>query len=539
MSKATRFAPSLVALLLGCSALSSAAQAGWFSSDSTPAAAKTDNKAASAPQPGTNLDDSIRQAQMLRLAGNYAEALNHLSQMMIVAADDSRVISEYGKTLVSMGRTDEAEKFLTRAQQLQPNDWTIYSALGVAYDQMGNQKDAQTNYEGALALKPGEPSVLNNYALSRMLAKDPVTARKLADRAEIANAAAHDDKIARNIAMIRSMAPDASNNFTVNTPAPSPVPVAAPHVAVAAAPLAPIPGAEPVPLIIHPAPAPMASNAPPRPLANTMVAQVQPQPAQPLNQKPRGVVMQTVPVDPLAGPVQGAAKAGPVESKPTATHAPRSLQPNTVQAGSETPVKTAAKADAPKPAAEPAKPASPAQSLEAKAEAVAKTLTKPGAITQAKLEANRDMPAKSEPAKPAQPAMAQAKPEASKTLQAKSEPAKPAQPAMAQAKPEASKTLQAKSEPTKPAQPAMAQAKPEASKTLQAKSETTKPAAPAAALSVPVKAADVKPSAGQSTPKVLASAPMKAAEAKSAAGKTAAAKPKDVIPGLRLSANAY
>ena len=108
---------------------------------------------------------------------------------MLVAADDPRVITEYGKTLAAMGRADEAVNFLTRAQQLQPNDWTVYSALGVAYDQSGDQKNAQINYEHALALKPGEPSVLNNYALSRMLAKDPDMALKLASRAEIAKAA--------------------------------------------------------------------------------------------------------------------------------------------------------------------------------------------------------------------------------------------------------------------------------------------------------------------------------------------------------------
>ena len=64
----------------------SAAQAGWFSSDSKPAeTAKKDDKAQAAPQPATNLDDSIRQAQVLRLAGNYQEALNQLSQLMLVA----------------------------------------------------------------------------------------------------------------------------------------------------------------------------------------------------------------------------------------------------------------------------------------------------------------------------------------------------------------------------------------------------------------------------------------------------------------------
>jgi Flp pilus assembly protein TadD len=387
MPKAIRFAPTLAALLLGCGTLTSAAQAGWFSSDPKPAeTTQKDDKAQAAPQPATTMDDSIRQAQMLRLAGNYKEALNHLSQLMLVAADDSRVITEYGKTLVSMGRADEAEKFLTRAQQLQPNDWTVYSALGVAYDEQDNQKDAQINYERALALKPGEPSVLSNYALSRMLAKDPITAGKLADRAEIANAAAKDDKIARNIAMIRSAAPQV-DNFAVNSPAPSPVPntaaalpMAAPHVAVATVPLAPAQHFQPM-TIAQPAPAVMAPSAPPRVLAANSVIQAEPQMPQLLNQQPRGVVMQAVPVDPLAGPV--ASKTG------AATRAPRALQPE-AQANTETSMK-AARADAPKPAGAQV---SPAESLEARAEAIAKTLNKPGAIAQAKADANRGLPAK-------------------------------------------------------------------------------------------------------------------------------------------------
>ena len=37
--------------------------------------------------------------------------------------------------------------------ELQPNDWTLYSALGVAYDQLGDQTSARTAYEHALALQ--------------------------------------------------------------------------------------------------------------------------------------------------------------------------------------------------------------------------------------------------------------------------------------------------------------------------------------------------------------------------------------------------
>src|SRR5579863_6913600 len=361
MPKAATFAPPLIAVLLGCSALSNAAQAGWFDTGSKPPApvVKQDDKPK--PLPAVTLDDSIREAQMLRLAGNYQEALTNLSQLMLVAADDARVIAEYGKTLASMGRADEAEKFLTRAQELQPDDWTIYSALGVAYDEIGNQKQAQVNYEHALALKPGESSVLNNYALSRMLAQDPASARKLADRAAVANASAKHEKIARNIAMIRSMSPAASESVAANTPAPGTIvpPVTAPvvHAAVATAVLPPVKVTQPV-------------MPPAKPVTAASASQAQPQKAQAVNQVPAGVVMQRVPVDPLAGPV--------APKTAVATHEPRVLQPKPPADGS---VNVASKADISKPivaaASKPqsvalAKPALPAAkvSLAVKAEDV-------------------------------------------------------------------------------------------------------------------------------------------------------------------------
>jgi hypothetical protein len=203
---------------------------------------------------------------------------------MLLASDDARVISEYGKTLASMGRAQDAVNFLTRAQQLQPGDWTLFSAMGVAYDQLGEQKNAQDAYEHALSIKPNEPSVLSNYALSRLLAKDPEMAHKLVARAESAGGMA-DDKIARNIAMIRSLAPE------------QPV---APPVAAAS----------------QPAPVSVAQN----PGAHGSEAA-----------HDNRVVMQRVPADPLAGPV---AKPVPVN---TATQAPRTLQPQVSAEASPTP----------------------------------------------------------------------------------------------------------------------------------------------------------------------------------------------------------
>lgn len=339
MSKAHHFAPPLLVLFLGCTILSGGAQAGWFDSDkpqAKPAQPEAKAKAAGPAVPSANLEESIRQAQLLRLAGSYPEAVKHLSQLMMVAADDPRVVSEYGKTLAQMGRASDAMNFLTRASQLSPTDWTVYSALGVAYDEVGNQKQAQSAYEHALTLKPGEPSVLNNYALSRLLAKDTDMARTLAGRAEAANATDKDDKIARNIAMIRSMAPATAPSVAVNKPSPAPT-------------------------------APMAQQILARPLAPQKVTQA-PLPA-PSALEGR-VVMQRVPVDPLAGPV--------------ANQAPRPLQP---AAKIDAP-----KAETPKPPSKPdmvkalpARPAEPANAV-AKAEPAAKPVAKPVATAIAKTE---------------------------------------------------------------------------------------------------------------------------------------------------------
>jgi Flp pilus assembly protein TadD len=230
-----------------------------------------------------DLESGIHQAQTLRTAGQYDDAIHILSQLMLVNSDDPRVVAEYGKALAQKGRAKDATDFLNRAIELSANDWTLYSALGVSYDQLGNQTAARTAYEHALVLKPNEPSVLNNYALSRMMADDGVGARALMARAQAAGGAS-DSKIAANIALVNKLA--STKPDVVAVP---------PKTAAAAAPAqaqnASVPAAKPVAT----ASLPSVQNAP-RSLA--------PSPQQAAANG--GVVMQAVPVDPLAGPVKAA-----------------------------------------------------------------------------------------------------------------------------------------------------------------------------------------------------------------------------------------
>ena len=211
----TRFTAPLIALLLcstalaGCASgsegiLSSLAPSKKACRGSGEAGRRCGRNAAGAAT--MDIESAVHQAQMQRLAGHYDDAIHILSQIMLVASDDPRVVGEYGKTFAQKGRAQEAVQFLTRATELQPNDWSFYSALGVAYDQVGDQSNARMAYERALKLNPNEPSVLNNYALSRMMANDPDTARQLIARAQAAGGAS-DPKIARNIEMVNKLAP--------------------------------------------------------------------------------------------------------------------------------------------------------------------------------------------------------------------------------------------------------------------------------------------------------------------------------------------
>jgi Flp pilus assembly protein TadD len=82
-----------------------------------------------------NLTSELTKAKTLRQQGDFGGAAHALAQLMLVAPDDARVIGEYGKVMVNQGRSDDAIAFLKHALDMAPNDWSLYSAIGMAYDQ--------------------------------------------------------------------------------------------------------------------------------------------------------------------------------------------------------------------------------------------------------------------------------------------------------------------------------------------------------------------------------------------------------------------
>jgi hypothetical protein len=221
-----RFAVRFAGLLLGASALSGCGMLGGDDASAVPP-----RPSASGVSPvASDVASAVQQAQLLRLKGDFDGATRLLSEAMLAAPDDPRVVGEYGKLLAQEGHNADAVQFLQRAIQLQPNDWTLYSALGVAYDRSNDHDNARLAYERALALRPGEAAILNNYAMSRMLVGDNVAARTLLMQAQAAGST--DPKIKANLALLDSM-PDTR----LAEAAPAPV---KPVTAVSGNPLPPV-----------------------------------------------------------------------------------------------------------------------------------------------------------------------------------------------------------------------------------------------------------------------------------------------------------
>ena len=207
----------LAALSFALTILATDASAQLFGRRSDEATAPTQaapaNRAPTNKAPANNatestpgdLESALVKAQLSRRMGDLAEATRILSQLVLFAPDDSRVMGEYGKTFAAQGRSDDAIAFLERAIQIQPNEWSYHSAMGVAYDQKGNYPLAQAAYGRALALRPGEPSALNNAALSYLQSGDIETAERMVHEAQAVSTPADKPRIEQTVALVERL----------------------------------------------------------------------------------------------------------------------------------------------------------------------------------------------------------------------------------------------------------------------------------------------------------------------------------------------
>lgn len=105
-------------------------------------------------------------ARNLRYAGSAGDAARVLEQRRSLYGSDPAFLIELGKAKLADGKTAAAIGYLKEARKLNPKNWGVHSALGIAYDMGQDFKAAEASYRKALALSPNNSAVMNNLAFS-------------------------------------------------------------------------------------------------------------------------------------------------------------------------------------------------------------------------------------------------------------------------------------------------------------------------------------------------------------------------------------
>jgi Flp pilus assembly protein TadD len=141
----------------------------------------------------------LNYANMLRMTGRNEQALAVMQQVAISYPTDREVLAAYGKSQAAAGQLEQALNTISRAQTPDRPDWKLKSAEGAILDQLGRAPEARQRYREALDIQPNEPTVLSNLGMSYLLNKDLKTAETYLKSA--ASQPGADSSVRQNLAL--------------------------------------------------------------------------------------------------------------------------------------------------------------------------------------------------------------------------------------------------------------------------------------------------------------------------------------------------
>lgn len=127
----------------------------------------------------------VRLAQALRELGQFDQAVQAADKVLVVQPDNAEAMIELGRAHIARGQAFYGIAALERARDLLPGDWRPWSLLGVAYQQVRREADAQVAWAEGLRLSPDNPSILSNMAMVRLTSGDLPGAEALLRRAAV------------------------------------------------------------------------------------------------------------------------------------------------------------------------------------------------------------------------------------------------------------------------------------------------------------------------------------------------------------------
>ena len=119
-----------------------------------------------------NLEVLLQYLENLRRIGAIEDAYRITEKERATHGEDTRFLLAQGKVEMAAGKAGDALETFVRARDLGLRDWELFSAMGIAYDMGRRYDEAGAAYQTALGLSPGNPTVLNNMALTMALAGD-------------------------------------------------------------------------------------------------------------------------------------------------------------------------------------------------------------------------------------------------------------------------------------------------------------------------------------------------------------------------------
>lgn len=139
-------------------------------------------------------------ATALQEKGNTDQALAVVRKLAIEHPKDREVLAAYGKALAAAGQLEPALDAVRRAQTPEYPDWRLMSAEASIVDQLGNREKARELYRKALDIQPNEPSVLSNLGMSYVLEGDLKSAENFLKTAVGQPGA--DSRVRQNLALV-------------------------------------------------------------------------------------------------------------------------------------------------------------------------------------------------------------------------------------------------------------------------------------------------------------------------------------------------
>lgn len=145
-------------------------------------------------------DVALNYARNLKALGQKQQALGVLQQASNFHPTNAEVASEYGRLALDLDQVSVAKRLLTVADDPTKPDWRVISARGTVMAKEGQYDAAQKMFQRALALSPGQPSVMNNLALAHMMNGDTKSAETILRQA-ISKGGPHAKKAQQNLAL--------------------------------------------------------------------------------------------------------------------------------------------------------------------------------------------------------------------------------------------------------------------------------------------------------------------------------------------------